>query len=115
MEKHPDKLPSVTEVIESGRQRGLHSGVQLFVSLRGEVLADCGIGESRPGVPMTRETLMPLLSAAKPITAVAVLQLVEQGRLSLDTPVADVIPEFAAGGTPGCAAPADSHRRVSVG
>ena len=38
---------------------------------------------------------MPWLSAGKPLTAVAVLREVERGRLHLDRPVADVIPEFA--------------------
>jgi CubicO group peptidase (beta-lactamase class C family) len=38
------------------------------------------------------------LSAGKPVTALAALQFVEQGKLGLDAPIADVLPEFAASG-----------------
>jgi len=47
-------------------------------------------------VPLTSETLMPWLSAGKPLTAVCVLKLIEAGDLSLQTPVVEVIPEFSA-------------------
>src|SRR5207248_3099545 len=52
----------------------------------------------RRGVAMQPDTLMLWLSAAKPITAVAIAQLWERGKLELDDPVARHIPEFAANG-----------------
>jgi CubicO group peptidase (beta-lactamase class C family) len=69
-------------------------GFQLYVSRRGEVLADAALGEARPGVPMTPETLMVWFSAGKPLAAVAIAQLWERGRLALDDPVARHVPEF---------------------
>lgn len=75
--------------------QGLHIGAQAYVSWRGDVVADFAVGEAAPGVPMTRQTLMLWLSSGKPITAVAVAQLWEQGRLDLDEPVARHIPAFA--------------------
>jgi CubicO group peptidase (beta-lactamase class C family) len=45
--------------------------------------------------PMTLDSRMRFASMTKPVTAVAALQLVESGRLSLDDPVADYLPEFA--------------------
>ncbi len=92
------ELPRTLHVIQEGIQRSLHSGVQLYVSLQRRVVADIGIGEDRPGVPLTADTLMPWLSAGKPLTAVAVMQLVERKLISLQTRIADVIPEFAHGG-----------------
>ena len=71
---------------------------QLYVSLRGEVIADVALGLARDGVPMRRDTLMLWLSAGKPVSAVAVAQLWERGLLDLDDPVAKHIPEFAANG-----------------
>ncbi len=47
---------------------------------------------------MTRDTLMLWLSAGKPVTAAAVMQLVERGRVQLDDPVARYVPEFAVNG-----------------
>lgn len=45
--------------------------------------------------PMTLDTVMRFFSMTKAITAVAAMQLVEQGKLSLDTPIADVLPQLA--------------------
>ena len=68
---------------------------QVYASLGGKVAADFGLGEARPGVPMTADTLMLWQSAGKPITAVAIMQQVERGKLALEDPVARHIPEFA--------------------
>ncbi len=93
-----DVLPRASAHIDAGIRDGLHKGVQLYVSRDGDVLADGGRGEAREGVPLSSDTLMFWVSAGKPLTAVAVMRLVEAGRLGLDTPVAAVIPEFAANG-----------------
>ncbi len=92
------EMPRTVDVLRAGIERGLQFGVQIYVSLRGRVLLDAGFGDARPGVPMTRETVSLWLSAGKPLTAVAVMKLVEREVLALDLPVADVIPEFASGG-----------------
>lgn len=91
-------LPETAKAIATGIERGLHSGVQLYVSRRGEAVADAAVGESSSGVEMTRDSITMWLSAGKPLTAVAILQLVERGPLDLDGYVADWIPEFSTGG-----------------
>lgn len=98
-----DRLPRAARAIEEGRARGLHFGGQLYVSLRGEVVADAAFGEDAPdpdggGRPLDNRALMLWLSSTKPVTAVAIGQLWEQGRLDLDDPIAVHVPEFAAGG-----------------
>ncbi|MEV5358088.1 serine hydrolase domain-containing protein [Streptomyces sp. NPDC052693] len=47
------------------------------------------------GLPVEADTLWRVYSMTKPVTAVAALLLVEEGRLSLDDPVADHLPAFA--------------------
>ncbi|MEU2054186.1 serine hydrolase domain-containing protein [Streptomyces bungoensis] len=47
------------------------------------------------GLPVEADTLWRIYSMTKPVTAVAVLQLVEEGRLSLDDPVDRHLPVFA--------------------
>ena len=74
-----ERLPGTTAVFREGVDRQLHTGMQLYVSLQGKVIADGGIGVSAPDQPMTRETINPWLSAGKPLTVVAILQLWEQG------------------------------------
>jgi CubicO group peptidase (beta-lactamase class C family) len=81
--------------IEAGSKEGLHLGAQLCVMRRGEWLIDEAFGQAREGVAMSRDSLTLWLSAGKPITAVAIAQLVERGSLNWDTRVAEVIPEFA--------------------
>ncbi|MBI1347402.1 serine hydrolase [bacterium] len=85
-------------VFETGRDRGLHYGLQLWVSHRGMTVADLAWGEAFPGCPLTTDDWLPWLSAGKPLTAVAIAQLVEQGRCQWDSRVCEFIPEFAAGG-----------------
>ncbi|MFI9155830.1 serine hydrolase domain-containing protein [Streptomyces sp. NPDC053367] len=47
------------------------------------------------GLPVEADTLWRVYSMTKPVTAVAALTLVEEGRLSLDDPVARHLPAFA--------------------
>ncbi len=84
--------------LEEGRERGLHLGGQLYVVHAGRVAADLAFGERRPGVSVERGDSMLWLSSGKPITAVAIGQLWEEGKLALDDPVARHIPEFGTRG-----------------
>lgn len=92
------RFPRWVSEIEAQLARGLELGGQLYVTLRGEVRADAGFGEARPGEPMRRDHLMLWMSSTKPVAAVAICQLWERGLLELDDPVARHFPEFAQGG-----------------
>jgi CubicO group peptidase (beta-lactamase class C family) len=94
-------LPGTFAALEAGRAAGLHLGAQLYVSLRGEVVADGALGDNVPDEPLTRDHLLVWLSSTKPVTAVCVAQLWERGLLELDDPVARHLPEFAAHGKGG--------------
>jgi methyl acetate hydrolase len=48
------------------------------------------------GSEMTPDTIFRLASMTKAVTSVAAMQLVEQGRLELDQPIGNVLPELAA-------------------
>jgi CubicO group peptidase (beta-lactamase class C family) len=91
-------LPRTMALLQKGRQDGLHLGAQLYVSLRGETVADLALGEARPGVTMRTDTLTLWFSSGKPITAVAIAQLGESNRLSMEDRVSRFVPEFASGG-----------------
>jgi CubicO group peptidase (beta-lactamase class C family) len=93
-----DALPSAVQHFERGVFRGRHAGAQLYVSLHGQTVADVAMGENRPGEPMTTDLLLPWLSATKPLTALAVARLWEDGRLDLDDPVCLHVPEFGRAG-----------------
>ncbi|MCI4589765.1 beta-lactamase family protein [Sphingobium sp. BYY-5] len=47
------------------------------------------------GDPLRDDALYRIASMTKPVTSVAFMMMVGQGKVALDTPVADIIPEFA--------------------
>ncbi len=55
-----------------------------------------GTRDVESGAPMTRDAIFRIASLTKPITAAAVLLLVEEGRLGLSDPVGRWLPELAA-------------------
>ena len=91
-------LSGMMRLLEAGIADGLHLGAQVYGSLGGQTAADMAIGEARPGVALEPSSLMMWLSACKPVAAVAIGQLWEQGLLDVDDPVAHHVPEFAAKG-----------------
>ena len=54
-----------------------------------------GMRDREADAPMTTDAIFRIASMTKPITSVAAMILVEDGKLSLDDPVAKYIPEFA--------------------
>lgn len=66
----------------------------------GEILVDIHAGHSdRKGEqPWTAQTIVPVFSTGKAVTALVVAWLVDQGRLEYDAPVADIWPDFAQSG-----------------
>src|SRR5687768_4259684 len=86
-EQHGMVWARLTSVLNEWIASGHQIGAQVYISRAGETLADFAIGESRPGVPMTTDTVMLWLSAGKPFAAVALAQLRERGLLDFDDPV----------------------------
>ena len=66
----------------------------------GEVLVDihAGRADRKAERPWTAETIVPVFSTGKAVTALVVAWLVDQGRLDYDAPVAEVWPDFAQAG-----------------
>ncbi|MEM7000842.1 MAG: serine hydrolase domain-containing protein [Pseudomonadota bacterium] len=60
-----------------------------------QVIFSEAAGEGQPRVPMTVETPAAIMSMTKAITGAAAMQLVEQGRLSLNAPAGEVCPYLA--------------------
>ncbi|MFJ6510324.1 serine hydrolase domain-containing protein [Streptomyces sp. NPDC091406] len=75
-------------------------GSALAVVQDGELVVDLWHGTADPatGAPWTGDTLEPVLTGSHGILATAVLLLADMGALTLDRPIADHWPEFAARG-----------------
>ncbi len=69
-------------------------GVALAITYGGEVVHARGFGDAGDGEAMTADTPLYIGSIAKALTGVAVLQLVDEGRLELDAPVRAYLPWF---------------------
>ena len=78
-------------------------GAAVCVVRHGEVVVDlCGGWADAAGtLPWQPDTLVDYYSAGKAVVATLLLQQIDVGSLTLDTPVADLWPEFAAGGKGG--------------
>ncbi|HEY1431823.1 MAG TPA: serine hydrolase domain-containing protein [Stellaceae bacterium] len=55
-----------------------------------------GLRDLANGPAMTRDTVFRIASMTKAVTSVAAMQLVERGKLQLDQPIGNVLPELAA-------------------
>lgn len=78
-------------------------GAAVYVLAGGRIVVDLAGGwcdEART-IPWRPDTLVDVYSVGKAIVALLVLRLVDDGVLALDQPIADVWPEFAAGGKAG--------------
>jgi CubicO group peptidase (beta-lactamase class C family) len=69
-------------------------GLSVAVTKDDHVVLAAGYGHDSTGAPMTSQTPMRLASVGKSITSMAVLTLVDAGRIRLDDPVAEQLPEF---------------------
>ncbi|WP_314220932.1 serine hydrolase domain-containing protein [Streptomyces zaehneri] len=83
----------VAHFVDEGRLPGF----LVAVSRGGRVahLTAHGRRDIAAGLPVEADTLYRIYSMTKPVTSVAALILVEEGRLRLDDPVADHLPAFA--------------------
>lgn len=87
-------LARIDEIVEGAVDEGQAPGVVAAVA-RGDGVHVVTKGVMAiGGPPMRRDTLFRISSNTKPITAVAVLSLVETGLLELDGPVDDLLPEL---------------------
>ena len=83
------------DLLASHIERGEAPGLVYLVG-RGRHLEVDAIGTmSTDAAPMRRDTLFRITSMTKPITAVAALLLVEEGKLRFDDPVDPLLPELA--------------------
>lgn len=96
---HP-RFDRVRETFERHVRAGDEVGASLYVSLEGEEVIDLWGGwrdRERTGA-WTRDMVVNVFSASKTVASLAILMLVDQGRLDLEAPVADYWPEFAQNG-----------------
>ncbi len=96
------ELPGVAAAMQSMVSAHEIAGAVTLVATGGKIvhLDATGLADVASGAPMTPETMFWIASMTKPVTSVAILMLQDDGRLSVNDPVAKFIPEFATLKTP---------------
>lgn len=90
-------LSKIEGILQADVDAGVRAGYQVAVSNRNGIVYSVNVGAANieENIPISSETRFRIASLTKAITTVAVLQLVEDGVVSLNDPVSDYIPEFA--------------------
>ena len=93
----PDALAEATRLLERFVADGKIAGAVAAIARDGKVgyLTAVGVQDLESRSPMTPRSLFRIYSMAKAVTAVAVMQLHDDGRFRLDDPVSKYLPEFA--------------------
>ena len=105
------RFARVREAFVANFTKHAERGVAVTIAIHGKPVVDLwgGYADVARTKPWQRDTIVNVFSVCKALNALAVLRLVEQGRVALDEPVAKLWPEFAAhgavapGGTAGIA------------
>ena len=90
-------LARVSDFIRNEVASGKIPGAILLIQQHGKPVYDniFGVRDVATELSMSADTIFRLYSMSKPITSVAAMMLVEDGKLHLDDPVAKFIPAFA--------------------
>src|SRR4051795_12560356 len=80
----------VRAAFEDNFQQGREVGAAFSAYHRGQKVADLwgGIADQDTGAPWVEDTLMPVFSTTKGITAMCANRLAQEGRLDVEAPVA---------------------------
>lgn len=92
-----ERLATLDAVMQTAVDTGKVAGTVTLVARNGKVVHHKAVGfrdvESR--APMQTDTIFRIASMSKAVTSVAVMMLVEEGKVLLDDPVSRFIPSFA--------------------
>jgi CubicO group peptidase (beta-lactamase class C family) len=91
-----EKLQKIDELFQKEIQEKHIAGAVVLLARHGKVTYLRGLGraDAEADKPMTADAVFRIASMTKPITSVAAMILVEDGKLRLDDPVSKYIPEF---------------------
>ncbi|GAC1475265.1 MAG: serine hydrolase domain-containing protein [Isosphaeraceae bacterium] len=91
-----ERLAELEPLLRKSVEEGKVAGGVLLIARHGKVawVRPFGQRDLASKTPMTEDTIFALMSMTKPITSVATLMLVEQGKLGLDDPVEKYLPAF---------------------
>ena len=97
----PGPYAAATRLIQEQVESGLVGAAALLVARNGKIEVEQGFGSlsRKAGAkPCKSDSIFLVASISKPVTAMAVMRLVDQKRISLDDPAQKYLPEFTGEG-----------------
>jgi len=93
----PDRLDRLHARMKQFVDEGKHAGILSLIARNGHVVdvQAWGLRDREQQLPMERNTIVRIYSMTKMVTTVAVMQLVEQGRIAFDDPIGKYLPALA--------------------
>ena len=91
-----ERLHRIDEVIQRHIDNRHIAGAVTLVARKGRVVhfEAQGLKDLESKQPMTKDTLFRMASSTKPVTGVAIMMMIEEGKVRLNDPVSKFIPEF---------------------
>ena len=91
-----DGLARIAPAMQAYVDDGRLAAVMTMVARRGQVVhwEALGTRDTTSGDPLERDDIFRIYSMTKPITSVALMILVEEGKVALDDPLSKFVPEF---------------------
>jgi CubicO group peptidase (beta-lactamase class C family) len=92
----PERLERLTAIMARQVEEKKAPGVSMLIARHGKIAYRQSVGALAPGgPPMSDDAIFRIYSMTKPIVSVAVMMLVEEGRLFLADPLSKYVPSFA--------------------
>ena len=90
------RLERLTSAFQADVDKGVIPGAVILVARHGKVayLEALGFQDRQKKIPMSTDAIFRIASMTTPLTSVAIMMLVEEGRIQLDDPVSVYLPEL---------------------
>src|SRR5580692_6750400 len=91
-----ERLRRIDQMIQRRIDAGEMTGAVTIVARKGKVvhLEAQGVMDLESKKPMAKDTMFRVASMTKPVTGVAIMMMIEEGKIRLTDPVSRYIPEF---------------------
>src|SRR5262245_15784558 len=92
-----ERLQRITSTLRADVEKGRLPGAVVAIARKGQLAYFEAVGhrDASGKVPMPRDAIFSLASMSKPMASLAVMMLIEEGRLFLSDPVANYLPALA--------------------
>jgi len=91
-----ERLKRLSDAFQSDVDKGLIPGAVVLIAREGKIalFEAFGFQDREKRIPMKPDSIFRIASMTKPITSVALMMLVEEGKIQIDDPLSLYLPEF---------------------